>query len=72
MPLVVQYNKQDLPKDLILPVAALSDAINFRDVPEFPADALHGPGVFETLRGISEIVLRRLSTGGSAAAAASR
>ena len=51
MPLVVQYNKQDLPKDLILSVAELSDAINFRDVPEFPADALHGPGVFETLRG---------------------
>ena len=72
MPLVVQYNKQDLPKDLILPVSELSDAINFRDVPEFSADALHGPGVFETLRGISEIVLRRLSTGGSAAAAASR
>ena len=72
MPLVVQYNKQDLPKDLILPVSELSDAINFRDVPEFSADALHGPGVFETLRGISEIVLRRLSTGGSATAAASR
>jgi len=33
---------------------------------------LHGPGVFETLRGISEIVLRRLSTGGSAAAAGTR
>ena len=72
MPLVVQYNKQDLPKELILPVSELSDAINFRDVPEFSADALHGPGVFETLRGISEIVLRRLSTGGSATAAASR
>ena len=70
MPLVVQYNKQDLPSELILPVADLSDAINFRDVPEFSADALHGPGVFETLRGISELVLRRLSTGGATAAAA--
>ena len=70
MPLVVQYNKQDLPKELILPVPELSDAINFRGVPEFSADALHGPGVFETLRGISEIVLRRLSTGGSTAPAA--
>ena len=68
MPLVVQYNKQDLPPELILPSAELSDAINFRDVPDFSADALHGAGVFETLRGISEIVLRRLSTGGSAAA----
>jgi signal recognition particle receptor subunit beta len=70
MPIVVQYNKQDLPKDLILPVAELSDAINFRNVPEFSADALHGPGVFETLRGISEIVLRRLSTAGSTPAGA--
>ena len=69
MPLVVQYNKQDLPPELILPVTQLSDAINFRDVPEFSADALHGPGVFETLRGISEIVLRRLSSGGASAAA---
>ena len=70
MPLVVQYNKQDLPQELILPVGELSDAINFRDVPEFSADALHGQGVFETLRGISELVLRRLSTGGATAAAA--
>ena len=69
MPLVVQYNKQDLPGDLILPTTDLSDAINFRGAPEFSADALHGPGVFETLRGISEIVLRRLSTGGSGGAA---
>ena len=65
IPLVIQYNKQDLPKDLILTTGELSDAINFREVPEFPADALHGPGVFETLRGISEIVLKRLSAGGS-------
>ena len=70
MPLVVQYNKQDLPAELILPTAELSDAINFRSVPEFAADALHGPGVFETLRGISELVLRRLSATGSAAGAA--
>ncbi|HET9684296.1 MAG TPA: GTPase domain-containing protein, partial [Gemmatimonadaceae bacterium] len=66
MPLVVQYNKQDLPPDLILSAHDLSDAINFRDAPEFSADALHGPGVFETLRGISELVLRRLSAGSSA------
>jgi mutual gliding-motility protein MglA len=60
-PLVIQYNKQDLPKELILPASELSDALNFRNVPEFSADALHGPGVFETLRGISELVLKRLS-----------
>lgn len=62
IPLVVQYNKRDLPRDLILPVPTLDDALNFRGVPAFEADALHGGGVFETLRGISELVLRRLST----------
>jgi mutual gliding-motility protein MglA len=63
IPLVIQYNKQDLPRDLIVPPDELSDAINFRGVPDFAADALHGPGVFETLRSISELVLRRLSSG---------
>jgi signal recognition particle receptor subunit beta len=67
VPLVMQYNKQDLPPELILTAAQLSDALNFRGVPEFAADALHGPGVFETLRAISEVVLKRLSTGASAA-----
>jgi signal recognition particle receptor subunit beta len=63
MPLVVQYNKQDLPPELTTPVPELEEALNFRGAPSFTADALHGPGVFETLRGISEIVLRKLSTG---------
>ena len=63
VPLVIQYNKQDLPKDLILSVPELEDALNFRNVPHYEADALHGPGVFETLRGISELVLKRLSAG---------
>lgn len=63
MPLVIQYNKQDLPPEMITPVAELDEVLNFRSVPSFPADALHGPGVFETLRGISEQVLRKLSTG---------
>jgi len=63
MPLVLQYNKQDLPRDLILGSDFLSDALNFREVPEFSADALHGPGVSETLRSIAELVLKRLSNG---------
>jgi mutual gliding-motility protein MglA len=62
MPLVLQYNKQGLPRDLIVSEAELDDALNFRGVPAFPADALHGRGVFESLRGISELVLRRLSS----------
>jgi hypothetical protein len=61
VPLVLQYNKQNLPRELILDEATLDDTLNFRSVPSFAADALHGPGVFETLRGISELVLKRLS-----------
>jgi hypothetical protein len=70
VPLVLQYNKQNLPRDLILDVTALDDALNFRNVPSFSTDALHGPGVFETLRGISELVLKRLSGAGRAPAGA--
>src|SRR5918996_4849388 len=33
VPLVIQYNKQDLPKELILTPTELQDAINFRGVP---------------------------------------
>jgi signal recognition particle receptor subunit beta len=64
VPLVIQYNKQDLPADMIMTTEELDEQINFRNVPSFSADALHGPGVFETLRAISESVLRRLSGGG--------
>jgi hypothetical protein len=62
LPLVLQYNKQDLPRELILGTAELDAALNFRGVPSFAADALGGNGVFETLRRVSELVLRRLST----------
>ncbi|MBA3560869.1 MAG: GTPase domain-containing protein [Gemmatimonadaceae bacterium] len=61
LPLVIQYNKRDLPADMTLRVPELEDALNFRGIPSFSADAVHGAGVFETLRGISEIVLRKLS-----------
>lgn len=64
-PVVLQYNKQDLPRDLILTQAELDDALNFRAVRSFSADALHGGGVFETLKGISEIVLKKLAAGGA-------
>ncbi len=66
LPLVMQYNKQDLPRELILAPADLDDALNFRGVPSFGADALHGAGVFETLKGISELVLRKLAAGSPA------
>jgi hypothetical protein len=65
IPLVLQWNKQDLPRDLILAPAELDDALNFRALSAFPADALHGTGVFETLKAISAEVLRKLSQGAS-------
>lgn len=63
LPQVLQYNKQDLPRELILTPGEMDDALNFRGVPSFPADALHGPGVFESLKAVSELVLRRLAAG---------
>jgi len=62
-PMVLQYNKQDLPRELILAPDALEDSLNFRGVPSFAADALHGGGVFETLKAASSLILRRLSQG---------
>jgi signal recognition particle receptor subunit beta len=41
MPVVFQYNKQDLPTDLVLAREELDDALNFRGVQSFSADALH-------------------------------
>jgi small GTP-binding protein len=67
LPLVLQFNKQDLPRELILTPEELDEALNFRGVPTFAADALHGTGVFETLKGIAADVLRKLSEGGGGA-----
>ncbi len=61
MPLVLQYNKQDLPPQLILRPPELDEALNFWGLPSFASDALRGVGVFETLKAISEQVLRKLS-----------
>ncbi len=68
IPQVYQYNKQDLPADLIMSRGELDDALNFRAAPSFAADCLHGTGVFETLKGVSELVLKRLATDGGVAA----
>jgi hypothetical protein len=63
LPMVLQFNKQDLPRDLILSPEELDEALNFRALPTFAADALRGTGVFETLKAISADVLRKLSEG---------
>jgi signal recognition particle receptor subunit beta len=67
VPLVLQYNKQDLPPELVCPTDELDRMLNFRNVPSYAADALGGKGVFETLRRASELVLRRLASPTAAA-----
>jgi signal recognition particle receptor subunit beta len=61
MPLVMQYNKRDLPPSEITPIEELDERLNFRGVPHFPASAINGGGVFESLRSIASLVLARLS-----------
>ncbi|WP_420126582.1 GTP-binding protein [Longimicrobium sp.] len=59
IPIVLQYNKRDLPD--VMGMEEMDDLLNYRDLPRFEAQALGGIGVFDTLKGISELVLRRLS-----------
>jgi signal recognition particle receptor subunit beta len=59
IPIVLQYNKRDLPD--VMSLEEMDDLLNYRDLPRFEAEALSGDGVFHTLKGISELVLRRLS-----------
>jgi len=63
IPLVMQYNKQDLPESLAARVSDLSAALNFRNVPEFGTSASQGDGIRETLRALGMRVLRGLGTG---------
>lgn len=56
--MVFFYAKQDLPAELILPPAALDDALNFRGVPSVAGDALRGRGVLEALQTLVSAVMR--------------
>lgn len=55
VPLVFQYNKRDIRN--IVPVASLNEALNPQGAPYYEAAALHGIGVFETLKGISRLAI---------------
>jgi mutual gliding-motility protein MglA len=57
-PLVMQYNKMDLPTALPTPV--LDRYLNTIKVPRFEASAVNGEGVFETLRAVSKLVVNKL------------
>lgn len=55
IPFVLQYNKRDIRS--IHTVEALDAALNPKGAPHFEAAALHGVGVFETLKSIARLAL---------------
>lgn len=57
-PIVLQYNKQDLPN--VMSVQELEQALNERNWPSFEAIATRGIGVFETFRALSTEAVKRL------------
>ena len=68
-PIVVQYNKRDLPG--VLPVEDLAERLGLEGYPYTEASALKGQGVMETFKLISKITAKHLFTrlkGGSTAA----
>jgi signal recognition particle receptor subunit beta len=60
IPVVFQYNKRDLRN--ILPVDKLQGMLNPSKAPSFEAAAIHGVGVFETLKEISRLALASIRT----------
>jgi len=59
IPMVLQYNKRDLPN--ALPVEILNERLNPRAVPFFEAVAKQGIGVEETLKGATTLVFKSLA-----------
>src|SRR5918994_6093313 len=59
IPLVLQYNKRDLPN--ALPVEILNERLNPKGVPFFEAVAKQGIGVEETLKGATTLVFKSLA-----------
>jgi len=62
MPMVLQYNKRDLPQ--VASVSELHALLNYRNSPEFEGVATTGTGVFETLKAIIKLILIDLKKGG--------
>ena len=61
LPLIVQYNKRDLPN--ILKVEELNQKFNRFNTPYFESVAAMGKGVFETLTMACRLVLKAIETG---------
>lgn len=60
LPIVIQYNKRDLPG--VLSVQELNQRLNTHNWPHFEATAPTGGGVFDTLKLIIKIVLDKAKT----------
>jgi signal recognition particle receptor subunit beta len=60
IPMVLQYNKRDLPN--ALPIEILNERINPKNYPFYEAVATKGIGVEETLKGVTKLVFKSLST----------
>lgn len=58
MPLVIQYNKRDLPN--IAPVAELRAALNRFNAPDYEANAQSGEGVMESFKTLSKALIAKL------------
>ncbi len=59
IPHVIQWNKRDTPN--ALPIEVLEREVNMFGVPTFPACAMRGEGVRETLTGVAKLVLKSLA-----------
>lgn len=61
-PIVLQYNKRDLPSELLVPIDKMDHYLGATKMhwPRIEAVAMNGPGVFETLRAISRAVISKL------------
>jgi hypothetical protein len=61
IPLIMQYNKRDLPN--VASLAEMRSALNFYNAPEIEASASEGKGVFESLKIVSKSILNVLKGG---------
>jgi signal recognition particle receptor subunit beta len=58
IPMVIQYNKRDLPNAASL--EELREELNPNGLPDFEAVATDGTGVFETLKASAKLVLKKI------------
>jgi len=58
-PMVIQYNKRDLPN--AAPVESMRQILNRFNAPDFEGAAVNGTGVFESLKCAIELVVKKVS-----------